>query len=141
MFALFLTPLGRRIAIGAGIVLALVFCIRWYTNHAYNQGREDEKATASQAIAKAANDARNAARGELLAEREQLEKETAALAQSRAQFDRDRRQIDLQINSRLAAISEASRKDSQRVIETSDDGLDDLIRQLNSELRSAGSTP
>lgn len=135
MFAFFLTPLGRRIAIGAGIVLAVVVLFRWYGNYQYYAGREDEKATASQAIAKAATDARNAARAQLQTEREQLEKETTALAQSRAQFERDRRRVDAQFRDRLAAITTASKEDSQRVVSTPDSGLSDLVRTLNLELR------
>jgi hypothetical protein len=137
IFAFFATPLGRKIGIGAAILLSVLVLLRWYGNRQYNAGRDDEKVTSSKAIEKAANEARDAARAELNTERANLEAASIALAQSRNQFDRDRKQVDAQINSRLTAIANASKEDSTRVLETPDVDLDALIRSLLGELRSA----
>lgn len=139
--AFFLTPVGRRVAIGAGILVLVLFALRLYGNRQYSKGREDEKVTASQAIAKAANDARTAARSEIQKEREALNVEAAALAQSRAQFERDRKQVDVQLRDRLNAIATASRNDNARINQTSDDALDSLLRSLIGELRGKPATP
>lgn len=130
-----LSPLGFKIAAGIVIVLAGFGLLRLYGNAQYYKGREDEKQSASEQSRKEADKARDAARAELQKEREQVASDRASLAASRAQFQQDRQRLDVQMRDRLAAIAAASKGDTNRVLETPDAGLSDLVRMLNSELR------
>lgn len=134
MWLFLMSPLGRRIGLAAGAVVLLGLALRWYGNRQYAQGRQEEKTVAVESIAKAATEARDAARLELQQERDQVAQESAKNAAARSQFERDRKGADATMRARLSAIVTATQEGKTRVLETSDSGLADLIRDLNREL-------
>jgi hypothetical protein len=141
MWAFFVTPLGRRIAIGAGITLAVAFALRWYGNRQWYAGREDGKAAIAEDLEREVTKARNEERARLKAERDQLALERQSLADGRAQLERDRQSVDRAVIDRLYSIEESLRNENLRVTETPDSGLADLVRTLNRELRAGSAAP
>lgn len=137
MFAFLMTPLGRRIAIGGGILILSLGALRLWGNRQYAIGREDEKASSSKMLAEMATKARDDARNELMAEREALAADRTALDQSRAQFLADRRQVDTQLQARLNTIATAARQGTNVVSQTPDDGINNLVRTLLADLRTS----
>lgn len=136
MFAFFATPLGRRLGVAVGTILAVVMLLRWYGNRQYYAGRDEERKAFGGDMLKVANQARNSARAELQKERDALATAGDQMRQARAQFDRDRAKSDGIVRDRLASIDATLREDNSRVVSTPDSGLSDLIRSQVADIRA-----
>src|SRR5678816_2609822 len=133
MWAFFISPLGRKIALYGVATVTIFLVIRWWGNKQYYQGREAESMKATENLDKRVQEATQRVRDELKMEWAELESSQQQLNAERAQFKRDQARIDQVSNERMAKIESLLKEDNRRVITTNDSDLPDLIRALNAE--------
>ncbi len=136
MLAFLLSPLGRRIAIGAALILAFAMCLKWYGNRQWQAGKEQGQQTSAKMLEDAANKGRDEARAELQAAKDAVDMAAAQLSKTRNSVQAERTSAQSGIQSQLAAIDQKLQKDTVHAAEIPDSQLSGLIRSLNERYRA-----
>lgn len=141
MWGFLLTPWGRRIAIGAGILIVGGFALRWWGNKQWEAGRRDGQADMASELQKAANDAREKTLAEVAIEREALLRDQTALEDALRGARRQSQILQQTIDTKLAAIDASLKRETLDVATLPVGGIPDRIRAANSLYRARRAAP
>lgn len=138
MWAFILSPIGRRILIGAAVLIVFAVVLKQYGNRQWEQGLREGKQTSAHDLEKAANSGRDQARAELQAARTQLNLDTSLITDKMKQLETFRVGLDDRLKTTTDVGTLVIKQEQQHVLETPDTDLPDLIRALNQRYQSGG---
>lgn len=135
MLAFFLSPLGRKIALYAGIAVALFFAYRWWSNALVERGRSEGRQEQLKADEKILREEQEKAQATIDSERALLAGAVAAADANRAELRRVRTDMTANLDKALSEIRAGREVRDAHIDTIADAELVDAIRAQLARLR------